>query len=84
MNIQLTKLYDSRNLGEFTKGSPQSVKAGLEYLVDHAIHAEDAEPAYGQDNYYDLMYDCAINFAVTRCEGEYDISLNDLLGRTVY
>ena len=59
-------------------------KAGLEYMVDHAIHAEDAKPAYGQDNYYDLMYDCAIMFAVNRCEGEYDISLNDLLGRTVY
>ena len=52
-------------------------------MVDHAIHAEDAKPAYGQDNYYDLMYDCAIIFAVNRCE-EYDISLNDLLGRTVY
>ena len=59
-------------------------KAGLEYLVDPAIHAEDAEPAYGQDNYYDLMYDCAINFAVIQCEREYDISLNDLLGRVVY
>tara|TARA_Y100001937_G_C6953128_1_gene255562 strand:+ start:147 stop:443 length:297 start_codon:yes stop_codon:yes gene_type:complete len=65
-------------------------KAGLEYMVDHAIHAEDAKPAYGQDNYYDLMYDCAINFAVTRleevfeCEGQYNISLNDLLGRIVY
>ena len=59
-------------------------KAGLEYLVDHAIHAEDAKPAYGQDKYYDLMYDCAINFAATRCEEEYDISLNDLLGRVVY
>jgi len=59
-------------------------KAGLEYLVDHAIHAEDAKPAYGQDKYYDLMYDCAINFAATRCEEKYDISLNDLLGRVVY
>ena len=63
-----------------------ATKAGLEHygLVDHAIHAEDAKSAYGQENYYDLMYDCAIVFASNSCEQEYNISLNDLLGRIAY
>jgi len=59
-------------------------KAGLENLVDCAIHGEDAAFAYGQDNYYEVMCDCAIVFAANQCEQQYNISLNDLLGRVVY
>tara|TARA_R110002020_G_scaffold459683_1_gene677820 strand:+ start:912 stop:1148 length:237 start_codon:yes stop_codon:yes gene_type:complete len=59
-------------------------KADLDYLIDIDVNRQDAEFAYGQDNYYEVMCDCAIMFAVNRCEGQYNISLNDLLGRVVY
>ena len=33
---------------------------------------------------YNVSRMYTINFAATRCEEKYDISLNDLLGRVVY
>jgi len=35
MTIQLTKLYDARNLGELTNGSPQVIKA--EFVDAHGV-----------------------------------------------
>tara|TARA_R100000734_G_C3204064_1_gene21771 strand:+ start:117 stop:434 length:318 start_codon:yes stop_codon:yes gene_type:complete len=59
MTIKMTTLYDSRNLGEFTDGAPQSVKAefindkgitfyGWKYLDDGILHCSGVNHRFFQ------------------------------------